>query len=105
NLTYAGTFSAASSTELAITGGDLLKLAGPASFLHDTVDGAGRLTTTGTTTINQVTLGGSAQWLNAGALSVTGGTFSVGDDSGNVATFDNQAGGVFNLAGNVGIVT
>jgi hypothetical protein len=102
-LAYAGSFSGSSKTDLAIATGDSLRLTGTASFHQDTVDGAGRLTTAGTTTVNQATLGGTAQWYNTGTLSLTGGTLTVGDGAGNVATFNNQLGGVLDLAGNVNI--
>jgi hypothetical protein len=60
-LSYAGSFSAGTNTELTIASGDLLKLTGPVAFSKDTIDGAGRLITTGPTTAAQVTLGGTAQ--------------------------------------------
>ena len=101
NLTYAGAFSAGTSTELSISSGNTLKLTGPAAFTNATVDGAGVLTTSGTTTFNQLTLGGTAQWLNAGILNQTGGSLVIGDAGGNVATFDNQTAGAFSLIGNI----
>ena len=102
NLVYAGAFSAGATTELSIAAGDLLQLAGPASFTSDTVDGAGRLTTNGASAVSLVTLGGTAQWYNAGTLTETG-ALTVGDSAGNAATFANLATGVLDLAGNVGI--
>jgi hypothetical protein len=102
-LSYAGSFSAGANTELTIASADLLQLSGTASFYHDTIDGAGQVRTAGTTTVNQVTLGGTAQWYNTGTLNLTGGMLTVGDGAGNVATFNNQAAGVFDLAGNTNI--
>jgi hypothetical protein len=102
-LGYAGNFSASTNTELTIASADLLQLSGTASFYHDTIDGAGQVTTAGSTTANQVTLGGTAQWYNTGTLSLTGGTLTVGDSAGDIATFNNQAAGVFDLAGNSSI--
>src|SRR5262249_43744101 len=46
-LGYAGSFSAGANTVLTIAAGQLLKLTGVAAFSRDTVDGAGRLITTG----------------------------------------------------------
>jgi fibronectin-binding autotransporter adhesin len=102
NLGYVSTFSAGTNTELSIAAGALLQLTGPASFTHDAVDGAGRLTTKGATAVNLVTLRGTAQWYNTGTLTETG-ALTVGDSASNVATFDNQASGIFDLAGNAGI--
>jgi hypothetical protein len=103
NLGFAGNFSAGVNTELSIAAGALVQLTGPASFTRDTIDGAGRLTTKGTTTVSQSALGGTAQWYNSGTLSLTGGTLTVGDNAGNKAAFVNQATGIFDLAGNVNI--
>jgi hypothetical protein len=102
NLVYASAFSAGATTDLSVAATDLFQLTGTASFTHDTVDGAGRLMTEGTTTVNMVTLGGTAQWYNAGTITETG-TLIVGDTAGNAAKFVNQATGVLDLAGNVGI--
>jgi VCBS repeat-containing protein len=102
-LAYAGDFSGTSNTELTISSGDMLELTGTATFFHDTIDGAGRLLTTGTASANQVTLGGTAQWYNASTVNLTGGTLTLGDSAGNVATFNNQASGVLDLDGNAGI--
>jgi hypothetical protein len=104
SLVYASAFSAGTSTELSITASQYFKLTGAASFYHDTVDGAGRLVTTGTTTANQVTLGGTAQWYNAGIMTESG-ALTVGDSAGNAAMFVNQSSGVLDLTGNIGIGT
>jgi hypothetical protein len=102
-LGYTGIFSATTNTELSITSGNLFELSGTAAFHQDTIDGAGQLRTEGSTTANQVTLGGTAQWYNTGTLSLIGGKLTVGDNAGNVATFNNQATGVFDLVGNTNI--
>jgi hypothetical protein len=102
-LGYTGNFSAGSNTELTIAAGDSLQLTGMASFRQDSIDGPGRLMTTGTTTVSQATLGGTAQWYNTGTIGVAGGTLTVGDSAGNVATFNNQAAGVLDLVGNTNI--
>ena len=90
------------STELTIDTGNILALTGPASFTHDTVDGAGQLTTKGATSVATVTLGGTAQWYNAGTITETS-TLTIGDGLGDKAMFVNQATGVFGVAGNAGI--
>jgi hypothetical protein len=103
NLGFGGAFAASIGTELTIDTGDLLKLTGAASFLRDTVDGGGVLATEGSTSVAIVTLGGTTRWFNTGTLTETGGILTIGDSAGHVATFNNQAGGVFDLAGNVNI--
>lgn len=102
NLVYASNFSASTGTELSMAAGDLFTLTGSASFYHDTVDGAGRLTTNGSSTASQVTLGGTAQWYNAGTITETG-VVTIGDNVGNAAKFANLTTGVLDFAGNVGI--
>ena len=102
DLGYAGAFAAGANTELTITDGDMLLLAGSASFSGDTVDGAGRIATKGTTTLSHVIFGGTGQWLNSGMISETA-QFTLGDVNGLGAVFVNQAGGVFDIAGNSGI--
>src|SRR5262249_37080165 len=56
SLGYAGAFSASIGSQLTIGAADILTLSGAASFFRDTVDGAGRLTTKGGTTVNLATL-------------------------------------------------
>jgi hypothetical protein len=102
SLGYSGAFAAGANTELTIAGGDLLQLTGSASFSKDTVDGAGRITTKGAMTLSQVLFGGTGQWRNAGTVSETG-QLTLGDVNGQGAVFVNQAGGVFDIAGNSGI--
>jgi len=101
-LGYGGTFSAGANTELTIASGALFQVNGSANFLRDTVDGAGRLTTQGASTVSTVTLGGTAQWYNTGTITETA-ALTIGDSLGDKAIFVNQAAGVFDLAGNVGI--
>ena len=102
SLSYAGTFSQTAASELTVNDGDILTLSGTASFSGNTVDGAGRLSTKGATTLSKVTLGGTAEWLNAGTIDAVG-KLTVGDAFGNAATIFNQAGGVFDIVGDNGI--
>jgi hypothetical protein len=103
NRGYAGSFSTNTFAQLTIDADALLSLSGPASFFRTTIDGAGRLATAGATSVTQVALGGTAEWFNYGTLAERGGVLTIGDGAGNIATFNNLASGVFDLAGNVHI--
>jgi hypothetical protein len=103
NLSYAGSFAAAVHTELTINPATALLLSGQASFTDDTVDGAGRLTTAGATTLSEVAFNGTGQWWNTGTLSETG-QLTLGHAGTLGSVFVNRVGATFNIAGNSGIV-
>lgn len=98
-LIYSGNFSAASNAELTIGLSRSLSLASTATFNGATVDGAGRLETNAETTVRQVSVGGTVEWNNAGALLVAG-DLTVGA----TAHFLNRAGGNVTLASKAGLV-
>jgi hypothetical protein len=102
NLAYAGKFAASAHTTLTIATGRFLQLSRAASFTADTVKGAGRLTTEGSTTISQVTFNGTGQWWNTGMVTETG-QLTLGHVGTQGSVFLNRAGGVFNIAANSGI--
>ncbi len=101
-ISYAGTFAEAAHTELTINLGDSLALSGAATFTGATVDGAGRITTSGATNLAQLVYNGSNLWQNSGTVTETG-QFTLGGVNGQGSVFSNLAGSVFDIAGNVGI--
>ena len=101
-LDYSGDFQAGSGTSLTLSGGDLT-LTGQAGFAGATVSGSDTLTAEGTTTISALTLGGTATFDNAGALTQSGGDVTVGDAGGSVAQLLNAATGTYDITEDSGI--
>jgi hypothetical protein len=101
-LSYAGTFSQTATTGLTVESGDIFTLRGGATLTGATIDGAGRLATSGATSASRMTLGGTASWVNNGTVTQTG-KLTLGDASDGATMLFNGAGATFNLAGNVGI--
>ncbi len=101
NLSYANAFNQGYGTTINLNG-KTLTLTGPANFFNanfgtPTVNGSGTLSTSGATTANIFTLGGSVNWVNTGVVTQNGQN-QIGDGSSSAATFTNQASGQFNIA-------
>jgi hypothetical protein len=102
NLTYAGSFSEGAGDTFVLSGGYLL-LSGAATFSGGTVDGSNILSTTGTTTVSGLTIGGTVEWQNSGALSERGGSATIGDAHGDTAILDNTAKATYDILDDSGI--
>jgi hypothetical protein len=97
-LTYSGSFSEGAGDTFVLSGGNLL-LTGADTFAGGTVDGAKLLETEGTTTVSGLTIGGTVEWENTNTVAQTGGTVTIGDSSGDKASLDNTATGVYDITG------
>ena len=95
NLNYAHNLTLQNSATLDI-GSFTLTLSGTDTLSSATLDGSGVLITKagGTASVNNLTLGGSADWQNSGTVGDVSG-MTLGDSSFNAATFINEKGGVF----------
>jgi hypothetical protein len=100
-LAYAHVFAAGVGGELSIGRGDMFGLTGSATFKGATIDGAGRLVTTGATTVTATKLG-EGTWDNAGSVADTS-QLTLGDAAGDTAVFYNGSAGVFDIIGGGGI--
>ena len=86
-----------------LSGGNLV-LSGPATLAGGTVDGSHILYTTGTTTVSAgLTIGGTVEWINTGALTQSGGTVTIGEASGGKAILNNEKSGIYNITDDSGI--
>ena len=105
NLTYAGAFTMGEATDVNLNG-HTLTLTGPANLFQDfgvpTINGSGALSTTGATSVNGFTLGGSAKWTNTGTITEVG-NLQIGDGGASGATLTNAATGAFAIANDSGI--
>jgi hypothetical protein len=73
------------------------------SFGNDTITGSGTLSLAGTTSIGgQVIFGGALTISNTGTINQTG-AYTLGDGSGSLATLDNAAGAVYDIAADTNI--
>ncbi len=63
----------------------------------------GELTTIGTTTVSDLTIGGAAEWDNEGTASQSGGNVQVGDAGGVAALLDNAAKHTYDILDDSGI--
>lgn len=98
--TYGGTFNDTSYGIAVNLGANTLQMTGTANFIGDygntLISGSGTLATSGTTNLSNVTLGGTADFINAGTLTAGGG-LQLGDGSNNAATFVNTAAGIYDV--------
>jgi hypothetical protein len=81
NTTYGGGFTLAGNATVSLAGASLV-LAGKADFSGGTVNGAHNLDTEGATTVSSLTIGGTANWVNTGTVTQSGGTVTIGDAGG-----------------------
>ncbi|RBP18412.1 hypothetical protein DFR50_101360, partial [Roseiarcus fermentans] len=103
NAAYAGTFSAGSGDTLTLSGGNLT-LSGAASLSGATIaGGAHTLTAAGTTAVSNLTIGGTTTFDNAKTLTESGGSVTLGDAAGDVASLVNASTGTWNIIDNSGI--
>ena len=101
-LNYPGSFSEVDDTFF-LSGGNLV-LSGAATFAGGTVDGSKILYTTKSTTVSAgLTIGGTVEWINTGALTQSGGTVTIGDASGGKAILNNEKSGSYNITDDSGI--
>ena len=101
-LNYPGSFSEVDDTFF-LSGGNLV-LSGAATFAGGTVDGSKILYTTKSTTVSAgLTIGGTVEWINTGALTQSGGTVTIGDASGGKAILNNEKSGIYNITDDSGI--
>lgn len=104
-LAYSGAFALGEASFLNL-GGRTFTLNGSTSFFEDfgipTIDGSGTLITKGTTSVNQLIIGGTVEWENFGTVSEVLAT-TIGDSSANAATVTNESGANFNLTNDYGI--
>ena len=98
SLYYAGTFSGRNGADVTLDGSSVLMLQGNSRLGSTTIEGSGRLTTKGSTTTSLLTLGGTASWINYGAVTETQ-TTTLGAST----SLTNASGATFTLAGDVGI--
>ena len=95
-----GSFDQASGT-LAVSTGATLTLAGKAEFVYGTgdIDGPGTLSTTGTTSVDEVVyIGGGLHWDNSSTIALSN-DIITGDASGDSATLTNLAGASIDFVG------
>ncbi len=102
NLTYAGTFGAGAGTTLALSG-DTLTLTGKTSFTGAATSSSGTLAAKGTTALSGLTIGGTTAFNDLGTLTQSGGSATVGDSAGNVATLSIASTGTWKILDNSGI--
>ena len=101
-LNSPGSFSEVDDTFF-LSGGNLV-LSGAATFAGGTVDGSKILYTTKSTTVSAgLTIGGTVEWINTGALTQSGGTVTIGDASGGKAILNNEKSGIYNITDDSGI--
>ena len=92
SVAYAGAFSLSSGT-LELNG---YNFSAQGASLYSLIDGAGTLTTSGTTTAGTVYIGGGANWVNTGTVNQGNGYIYDGDANGG-GTITNAAGAKFNF--------
>jgi hypothetical protein len=112
-LSYAGAFNLEQQSILDLNG-FALTLSGSNTFFYDnggepTIDGGdGSLlvtTKSSTTEINDFVLGGAVDWQNSGTVNEVNNPWTIGDGSFDAATFTNEKGGVYDLLGDIGILS
>jgi hypothetical protein len=103
SLTYTGQFS--DGGMVTVNSGFKLVLSGTAGFAGGTVNGAGILYTSGTTTAGPLAIGGTVNWQNVGAATIHGGNLTIGDTAGNVAFLYNTSAGTLTFSDNGGILS
>jgi hypothetical protein len=107
-LVASGTITAGSGTALDaastvnLSGGSL-DLTGSATFSSDSVVGLNQLQTDGATSVSGLTIGGTVVWANAGAVTQSGASVTIGDNLGNVAELDIQSGATYDITDDTGI--
>ena len=105
DLTYAGAFTETFGTTINLAG-HTLTLSKSANLFNQnfgtpTINGTGTLMTTGATTTNGFTLGGSVGWANYGVITQDGQT-QIGDSSSSAAKLVNAA--KFNIANDTNVI-
>jgi len=86
-----------------LSGGNLL-LSGAATFAGGTVDGSNFLYTEGTTTVSELTIGGTVEWENTNTVNQSGGNVALGDNiSTDEAILYNAPNATYDLLDNSGI--
>jgi len=79
SLNYAGSFSEGANDTFVLSGGNLL-LSSTATFAGGTVDGSNFLYTEGTTTVSDLTIGGTVEWQNTNTVNQSGENVTLGDN-------------------------
>ena len=103
SLNYVGTFSAGAGTTLTLSGGNLV-LYGAATFAGTSITAtAHTLKTVGTTTVSGLTIGGTMTFYNIKTSKESGGSVTLGDSSGNVASLFNASTGTWNILDDSGV--
>ena len=109
SLAYGGIFTEAASFGQALLalGANTLTLSGASNVISgfegaSTISGSGEVVNSGTLSVGQLTLGGTATLDNTGTVNQAGG-FTLGDSAGNTAIVDNAAKAVWKLINNSGI--
>ncbi len=100
-LTYTGTFQDQDAA-VTLSGGNLT-LNGSVTLTDDSINGMDTLIDLGTTNISGFTIGGTAQFENAGVLSQSGNSVTVGDTLGDAASLLNATTGTYDILDNSGI--
>jgi hypothetical protein len=102
NVGYAGSFSEGADDTFVPSGGHLL-LSGAATFSGGTVEGSQFLCTEGTTAVSRLTIGGTVKWENTDTLNESGGSATIGDDSGDEANLFNTTNATYDILDNSGV--
>ncbi|HEX3863248.1 MAG TPA: hypothetical protein VHY35_16305 [Stellaceae bacterium] len=110
NLSYAHVFNLEEGSILNLGGHTLTLAAGAVDTFNNegtispTITGSGTLSTTkgSITNVNNMVLGGTVTWQNAGVVNQTA-SLTIGDGSSNAAVFTNANGGIYNLTNDGGV--
>jgi hypothetical protein len=100
-LTYAGAFAAGAGTTLNLTGA--LTLTGADTFTGATTVGASAINANGTTTLSNLTIGGTTTFNDNKLVNESGGSATLGDAAAHVAKLAIASTGVWNLLDDSGI--
>ncbi len=101
-FTFAHVFSANGGATVNLSGGNFV-LTGANSFSSATVTGAHTLFDMAASSASGLKIGGTTTFENTSTLTQSGGTVTVGDSAGNVATLFNAATGIYDITDNSGI--